>query len=104
MAQLEPKNMDKIEKANQEAAKREKMIANQWRTFSKTAAFKDWMQYCEQNKEMLLEYAQEMVMPSPVKNGEQIILTIEKAHSLLQNRRGIDIVKTYVDGYVNLAA
>lgn len=104
MPNVKPKDIKAKDKEAELAAKRIKLITNQWRTFSKTAAYKDLMEYCNQNQAMLLDYAEEMVMPSPVAQGEQITLSIEKAHSLLQNRRGIGIVKTYVDGYVNLSA
>jgi hypothetical protein len=97
---MQPKDMKKAEKDAQERASRERSIANQWREFAKTAAYKDLVEYMETNQAMLLEYAQEMVMPSPVAEGQQLIIDEKKAFSLLQNRRGIDIVRTYVDGYV----
>ena len=52
---------------------------------------------------MLTAYAKEGVMPSPVNDGEDIILTNEKAISLLQNARGCDIILSYVEQYVDSA-
>ena len=83
---VEPKDKEKlalVAKANNE---RERAIANQWLAFSRNSpeAWDDFMQYGHSTSEMLTTYAKEMVMPSPVKEGEEIILTIEKSHSLLQ--------------------
>ena len=90
----------KAMKANQAAFnKREKLIANQWREFSQTEAYKDMMEYAKGTSDMLTAYAKEGVMPSPIKEGEEMILTNEKALNLLQNARGCDIVVTYVEGY-----
>lgn len=100
--EVQAKDKKRIEKQKQEAIKLQKRIANDWNAFSKTAAYKDLQEYMSSNMEMFLDYSQEMVMPSPVAKGEEIIIPIEKAHSLLQNRRGVAIVKSYVDGYVNL--
>lgn len=92
--------LDKIAKANNE---RERAIGRQWLEFSHTDAFKDLMQYGHSTSEMLTTYAKEMVMPSPVKEGEEIILTGEKSLSLLQNARGCDIILSYVEQYVDSA-
>jgi hypothetical protein len=103
MINVEPKDkakLDKIAKANNE---RERAIGKQWLAFSSTDAFKDLMQYGHSTSEMLTTYAKEMVMPSPVKEGEEIILTIEKSHSLLQNARGCDIILSYVEQYIDSA-
>jgi hypothetical protein len=100
--EVEKKDLVKLDQQKEERTKLQRRIANDWKTFSKTAAYKDLQEYMESNMAMLLEYSQDMVMPSPVGKGEEIIIPIEKAHSLLQNRRGLAIVKTYVDGYVNL--
>lgn len=98
MEAKDTKKLDKIAKANNE---RERAIAKQWLAFSKTDAYRDLMQYGHSTSEMLTTYAKEMVMPSPVKEGEEIILTVEKAHSLLQNSRGCDIILSYVEQYVD---
>lgn len=103
MNSVEPKNTKKLAakaKANNE---RERAIGKQWLAFSKTDAFQDLMQYGHSTSEMLTTYAKEMVMPSPVKDGEEIILTIEKSHSLLQNARGCDIILSYVEQYIDSA-
>lgn len=100
---MKPKDIDKRQKIATENAERERAIARQWLNFSKTEAFQDLMQYGHSTSEMLTTYAKEMVMPSPVKEGEEIILTIEKSHSLLQNARGCDIILSYVEQYIDSA-
>lgn len=100
---MEAKDVDKIKKLSAANAEREKAIARQWLNFSKTDAFKDLMEYGHSTSDMLTTYAKEMVMPSPVKEGEEIILTIEKSHSLLQNARGCDIILSYVEQYIDSA-
>lgn len=103
MNSVEPKNVEKLNKKAKANNEREKAIASQWRSFSTTDAYKDLMEYGHSTSDMLTTYAKEMVMPSPVKEGEEIILTIEKSHSLLQNARGCDIILSYVEQYVDSA-
>lgn len=99
---MEPKNTEAQQKRKDDAATRTRTISNQWREFSKTLAWQDFEEFCRSNDEMLITYAKERVMPSPVGKGEEIIIDSEMANSLLQNARGADIVKSYIDGYVNL--
>jgi len=98
---VEPKNIEKLDKIAKANAENERAIGKQWLEFSHTAAFKDLMQYGHSTSDMLTTYAKEMVMPSPVKEGEEIILTIEKSHSLLQNARGCDIILSYIEQYID---
>ena len=100
---IEAKNVEKRQKIAKQNADNERAIAQQWLAFSYTEAYKDFMQYGHSTSDMLTAYAKEMVMPSPVKEGEEIILTIEKSHSLLQNARGCDIILSYVEQYIDSA-
>ena len=93
--------LDKIAKANSE---REKVIAREWLAFSHTDAYKDLMLYGHSTSEMLTAYAKEMVMPSPVADGEQLVIDGEKSLSLLQNARGCDIILSYVEQYIDSAS
>lgn len=98
---MQPKDTKK-QKAKKEAFERkEDLIATQWRQFSKLEAFQDLMEYAKGTSDMLTAYAKEGVMPSPVKDGEDLILTNEKCLNLLQNARGCDIVVSYVEGYLS---
>jgi len=98
---IEAKNVDKKEKDSKEFIEREKSIARQWATFSKTDAYRDLMNYGHSTSDMLTTYSKEMVMPSPVGEGEQIIIDGEKSLSLLQNARGCDIILSYIEEYVS---
>jgi hypothetical protein len=98
---VKPKDTEAAKKRAAANAKRERLIANQWREFSQTEAYKDLMEYGKGTSDMLTSYAKERVMPSPVNNTEQLIIDGETAGSLLQNARGCDIVITYVEEYVN---
>ena len=98
---MQPKNTEKYKAKKRAFSKREELIATQWRKFSDTEAFQDWMLYARSTSDMLTAYAKEGVMPSPLKDGEELILTNEKALNLLQNARGCDIVVSYVEGYLS---
>lgn len=98
---MQPKNTEKQKAEKRAFGKREELIATQWRKFSETEAFQDWMLYAKSTSDMLTAYAKEGVMPSPLKDGEELILTNEKAINLLQNARGCDIVVSYVEGYLS---
>lgn len=98
---MQPKNIEKQKAEKRAFGKREELIATQWRKFSETEAFQDWMLYARSTSDMLTAYAKEGVMPSPLKDGEELILTNEKALNLLQNARGCDIVVSYVEGYLS---
>ena len=98
---MQPKSIEKQKAEKRALGKREELIATQWRKFSDTEAFQDWMLYARSTSDMLTAYAKEGVMPSPLKDGEELILTNEKALNLLQNARGCDIVVSYVEGYLS---
>ncbi len=100
---VEPKNTEKLNKIAKANNEREKTIAREWLSFSQTTAYADLMQYGHSTSDMLTTYAKEMVMPSPVAEGEQIVLDGEKSLSLLQNARGCDIILSYVEQYVDSA-
>lgn len=81
-------------KPTTEAAK-QRQIVSEWGAFSHTEAYKDLMDYCELQREMLLSYAEEMAMPHP--SGKGVVpINGEMSTFLLQNRRGINIVRTYI--------
>ena len=98
---VEPKNLEKKAAVAAANAKQEKAIARQWLAFSKTEAYADLMQYGHSTSDMLTTYAKERVMPSPVKEGEQVVIDGETASSLLQNSRGCDIILSYIEQYVD---
>lgn len=88
------------ELTKEQRIKRSKLVANQWLAFSKTTAYKEFILFMESNQETLLYYAEEGVVPNPSGNGTDIPISGEKSNMLLQNRRGIGIVKAHVEGIV----
>ena len=103
MANVEAKNKEKLAQKAKDNAEREDAIARQWLSFSKTEAWADFQEYGRSTSDMLTAYAKEGVMPSPISEGEQVILTGEKALSLLQNARGCDIILSYAEQYIESA-
>lgn len=77
--------------------KKEQLIRNQWRDFSKTAAYAELMKYADIHQEMLLQNAQNL---SIMVDGKKITIDGEMANFLLQRRAGVDIIKTYIRLYV----
>ena len=85
-----------------ESSKKEQVLRNQWIEFAKTDAYKDLMAYMQMQGDMLLQYAEELQMPNPNPTiGGKVAISGEIANLLLQNRRGINIVKTYISIYSN---
>ena len=103
MTNVEPKNVKKLAAKAKANNSRENKIAREWLSFSQTEAYKDLMAYGHSTSDMLTTYAKEMVMPSPVGDGEQILIDGEKSLSLLQNARGCDIILSYGEEYVSSA-
>jgi hypothetical protein len=53
------------------------------------------MSYGDSQRDMLLKYAEEMAMPHP--NGKGVVpIDGQMSNYLLQNRRGISIMTTYI--------
>jgi len=75
-------------------------IAAQWKTFSKTAAFKQFIDYIDFQDQMAIMAAKGPVMTFNEESGQEIAFNRELAASLLQRSVGYDIVQTYVEGYV----
>lgn len=101
---MQPKNKEVLDARAQINKDRVRTIAREWLSFSKTTAYQDLIDYGSSTSDMLTTYAKEGVMPSPIKEGEQIILDGEKALSLLQNSRGCDIILSYIEQYVDFAS
>ena len=79
--------------------KKEARLRSQWREFAKTEAYAELMKYAEVNRSNLLKYAEEMSMPSPLGKGN-VSLDDKMSINLLQNRRGIGIITSYIGLYV----
>lgn len=92
-------------KARSEAQELQAKITQQWRSFSNThgrEAYADLLQYIDGQREMFRKYAEERAMPHPNPSvGGVIPLDSETVSALLQNSRGLNIVRTYIVNRVN---
>lgn len=79
---------------DQDVSEEQKKIVSQWQDFSRTLAYKDLMSYIDDQRTMLIEMAEERAMP--IGNGKKASIDTETANSLLQNSRGLNIVRTYI--------
>lgn len=90
-----------------QAQREHKQQVNEWREFSKTLAFKRLMEYIQLQKEtyqVLASGPMEVYRDVPTfdgKNDLQLDFEPEKYAYLLQRGVGCDIVKMYVEDYVN---
>lgn len=79
--------------------KKDARLRQQWQEFAKTEAYAEFRNYAELNRGNFLKYAEEMAMPSPDGKG-YVSLDDKMSINLLQNRRGVGIMTTYIDIYV----
>jgi len=78
-----------------------RLVANEWKKFSKTTAYKKFMEYIEFQDYAAVQSAKGPVLTFDNESGAQINFDPQKAASLLQRSVGYDIIRTYVEGYVN---
>lgn len=83
------------------SAEENAQVARQWQTFSKTLAYKKLLEYIEFQDYAAIAGAKGPILTFSEEGGEQINFDPQKAAALLQRSVGYDIVKTYVEGYVN---
>ena len=76
--------------------KKESLIRNEWRDFSKGTAFKELFEFMENTQAMLLQDAQDLQITV---DGKKVTINGEMANLLLQRRAGIDIMKSYIRLY-----
>lgn len=96
-------------KARDELAKRQARIARQWKAFAATTgkdAYEDLIQYIDDMREMYRKYAEDRAMPhpNPQMKGQVIPIENETVAALLQNSRGLNIVRTYLTTRVGQVA
>lgn len=85
-----------------ETAKNEThLISNEWKEFSKTTAYKKFMEYIEFQDYSAVLGAKGPIVTFNDSGTEQINFNPQNAALLLQRSVGYDIIKTYVDSYVN---
>jgi hypothetical protein len=59
------------------------------------------MQYIDSHREMYRKYAEERMMPHPNPDVGQVAIDSETCAALLQNSRGLHIIKTYLESRVD---
>ena len=90
-----------LDKNRKEELQRQKLIANTWREFSKTTAYKELMDYLDLQDYFAIKAAKGPVATLDENTAAQINFDNEKAANLLQRSVGYDIIREYIDGYVN---
>jgi len=78
-----------------------RLVANEWKEFAKTTAYKKFMEYMEFQDYAAVQSAKGPILTFDDESGSQINFDPQKAASLLQRSVGYDIIRTYVEGYVN---
>lgn len=96
--QLTPEQKKKKAEQNE---KLQRLITTQWKEFSKTEAYQQFVEYVDMQDYFAILAAKGPVETFNESDGQQINFDREKAAALLQRSVGYDIVKMYVEGYVN---
>lgn len=79
-----------------------RLVANEWKEFSKTTAYRKLIEYIEFQDYCAIQGAKGPIVTFDDNSGAQIAFDSQNASYLLQRSVGYDIVKTYVESYVNL--
>ena len=87
---------------DKETAKKEtRLVANEWKEFSRTTAYRKLMEYIEFQDYAAVQGAKGPVLTFDDSSGTQINFDPQKEATLLQRSVGYDIIKTYIEGYVD---
>lgn len=93
------------EKAHKELSEKQRKVVQQWQAFATVhgrEAFDDLITYIDDMREMYRGYAENRAMPHPSKPDEYVPIDNETVAALLQNSRGLSIVKTYLTSRVDV--
>lgn len=104
MADLQPKDMNKRKENSDAALERLELVTAQWRKFAHEygkEAYQELMDYIEMQDYFAILAAKGPISTFSEEDGQQVKFDRENAAALLQRSVGYDIVKTYVEGYVN---
>lgn len=85
---------------DKDSAARQTLIANQWKEFSKKLAFKELMDYIDLQDNFAIIGAKGPINTFDDNDGTQLNFDPVKAANLLQRSVGYDIVKLYIEAYV----
>ncbi len=78
-----------------------RLVANEWKAFAKTTAYRKLMEYIEFQDYAAVQSAKGPILTFNEYDDTQINFDPQKAISLLQRSVGYDIIKTYIESYVN---
>lgn len=87
------------EKARELENQKQAKITKQWKNFAKSngrEAYRDLMEYIDSMGGMYIKYAEDRAMPHPQGNGKVVMIDNETIGALLQNKRGMSIIQTYI--------
>ena len=96
-----------MEDVNKDLVDSEKIKISQWKKFAQTDAFKDLIEYMDFQREIAVAAAIGPIEPYTTINtndgnySEQLQIDPEKTAYLLQRCAGYDIIRLYVEGYIN---
>lgn len=101
---MEDNKQTEATKLREAAQKKQTKINEQWAKFAKTLgreAYEDLIGYIDGQRDMFRKYAEERQMPHPNPQQGMVPLDNETVAALLQNSRGLNIVRTYIVNRVN---
>ena len=78
-----------------------RLVSNEWKEFAKTTAFRKLMEYIEFQDYIAVQAAKGPILTFDNEDGSQVDFDASKAAYLLQRSVGYDIMKSYIEGYVN---
>lgn len=74
---------------NEEAKKKQEQIIAQWKAFSQTEAYKDWILSMEQYMQMIQDNVDNMVEPRPAAGGKAELVPIDSEKANILNQRKV---------------
>lgn len=87
---------------DKETARNEtRLVANEWKEFSKTTAYRKLLEYIEFQDYAAVQGAKGPILTFDDSSGSQINFDPIKSAALLQRSVGYDIITTYINGYVD---
>ena len=89
------------EERKEQAKDEVRLVANEWKEFSRTTAYKKLMEYIEFQDYAAIQAAKGPVLTFDDESGTQINFNPQNAAALLQRSVGYDIITTYIEGYVD---
>lgn len=89
------------EERKEEARSENRLVANEWKEFARTTAYKKLMDYIEFQDYAAIQSAKGPVLTFDDESGSQVNFNPQNAATLLQRSVGYDIITTYIKGYVD---